>query len=245
MSQKIYKNAPIVEAVCELVFDQASQMNADYEEQIYELLKDQYPQKKLVTNYQPIIETKSLRIEKRIAPQERIQFFNESDTIHIKISQNTLSVSQLAPYPSWNEYLGNIQNITEKYKSVVNPESILRVTLKYTNKIDFSKIIEESEELISIESYFNVYPHISDELPQQVSSFFLNLEFPVAGDNSLNIHITNLGTQILFELKFNNGNDDVNFENFVEWLNTAHDQIESFFEGSITDKTRKLIGEED
>ncbi|MGG1553544.1 TIGR04255 family protein [Paenibacillus ferrarius] len=243
MSQKIYKNVPIVEAACEVVFDQSSQINADYADQIYELIKNRYPEKKVVTNYLPLIETSSHGIEKRVTPHEKIQFYNENDSKHIRISQNVLSISQLAPYTSWNEFLENINNSIDTYRSVVQPESILRVTLKYVNKIDFSKAMNE-EGSIQFESYFNIYPHLGEALPQQVNSFFLNLEFPI-DDNSLAIHFTDLGVHILFELKFNNGKDDVNFDNLMDWLNLAHDHIENVFEGSITDKTRKLMSEEE
>lgn len=75
----------------------------------------------------------------------------------------------LRPYTSWQELFPLVLELWQRYSAVAQPEGIIRLALRYINRIPLP--LGE----ISFETYLRSAPVIPSELPQFVSNFLTRL----------------------------------------------------------------------
>lgn len=238
MSRIKYQNSPIVEAVCGINFNRNVPWDITIPGVFSEKIKDTFPKKDQIKDYQASIEIGPDGGQQRLFSNDRMRFLTDDETSLIQISTHYLSISKLKPYSSWEEFLHIIDQQLLIYREVAQPSGIERIGLRYINEFVFS------ERTLELEDYFDFYPYVSKNLPQNYNSFVTGVEFAYDDEtNILRLQMTNKGPNIILDLDYFLGKPgEVNFDNVHQWLELAHKRVQSVFEGSLKDRERDILG---
>jgi uncharacterized protein (TIGR04255 family) len=111
--------------------------------------------------------------------------------------------------------------------------------------------IEIPDKRIHLEEYFNYRPETDAAFPNDIESFNLVVTIPVEGVRDLckirmgtAVPDENSKTAVLLDIDFaTRPTHGIEPEAVQAWIASAHAHCENFFEGCLTEKTRKLFGE--
>lgn len=238
IGRKRYKNPPVREVICEFRFDEKSQWDATIPGLIYEELKDLYPVKRQGNEVE--IQFGPQGINQSVKLSDRVQLLNQEENVIIQIAPHLLVINLLTPYTNWEEYLKIIDQTFSVYRKVANPINIVQNQLRYINEIIFSHPIE-------MEEYFEFYPFLGKNLPQNFESFIVGVEIPFENENDfLRLQMqSGQGVSIVLDLIYShNKTGIISFDSTLAWLDKAHRHIIQTFESCIKDNLRQLFEEE-
>lgn len=237
-----YRNPPIVEAVCEFRFDPTSPWDMAIPGLIYDGVKDPFrrraQERVLTLNISPPSVTPGLQTA------ERIRFLRDDERAFIQVSEHLLAVNHLSPYPSWEGFRPSIHQAFETYRRVAQPKRLQRIGLRYINSVFFENDRLEPSE------YFNIYPRIGEGLPQDYYQF--GLVVYSLYENKRDTLKIELGSvldaasprAIIIDLDYSLVQpDQINLDDALAWVETAHANIEQAFEACITDRLRERFEE--
>lgn len=240
-----YKKPPIIEALCEFRFEPGEEWDITFPGLFYEKVRDNFPKKKSSRRMQfrAISEAEEPHIRQEIV--EFIQFLRQDEKALVQIVPNLLAVNHLKPYPTWNEFRPIILNSLSKYREIANPKGIMRIGLRYINRIELPG------ERVELEDYFDFYPHLGSELPKEHGPFIVGIQLIYEdGRDILKLEMASekyqppRGLTMLFDLDyFLSKPDGISMDNIEEWIEIAHTRVEETFEACITEKVRKLFEE--
>ena len=239
-----YENSPITEALIDIRVDLPSDATLNTLDAIHVEVADHYPVKKKRVYVQGEFSTGD---EIGAAAKQTIMGFVLSTPDGKQIVQVRLdgfTFSRLRPYGTWGELRDEARQLWDIYRRTVKPRAITRVAVRYINQIDIPL------ENIDYKDYFRTGPEISRILPQQLSGFFMQLQFPQRDFGG-----TLILTQAAFEPPQPNGNSIVldldvfkdcvdvqSDEDVWQLLEILRNRKNQFFEGCLTDNTRDLFG---
>jgi uncharacterized protein (TIGR04255 family) len=239
-----YENAPITEALIDIRVElPATTKGLQALESVHDRVKDRYPGK-----------SKRIYLSGQFsagdevgasASQTPMGFaFNSEDGKPIfQARRDGFTFSRLRPYGSWPELRDEARRLWDIYGEIVNPEKITRVAVRYINQIDvpFSAI--------DYKDYFRTTPEVSPDLPQALSGFFMQLQFPQTDFEGLLILTQTAvpspnpdSSSVILDLDVFKETDMASAEDVWEMLELLRNRKNQFFEGCITEKTRALFG---
>ena len=179
------------------------------------------------------------------AHKEHVGFlFRSSDGTKIHQAHvNGFSMSQLAPYPHWDEFRSEARRRWNIYCSVAKPAKIVRAGVRYINRIDIPLPLNDFGD------YLQTGPHLSPHLPQGLSNYFMQLEIPLENIKSLaTINETIIQpakpdvVSIVLDIDIFRTDElpdsDDGVWAFIEQLREVKNDL---FEACITDKARELF----
>ncbi|MFV1966515.1 MAG: TIGR04255 family protein [Pirellulaceae bacterium] len=150
--------------------------------------------------------------------------------------------SRLAPYESWKPFRDEAKQLWSHYRETVEPNEIIRLAVRYINRIDIPQPCE-------LKDYFRTSPEVSEDLPQQLAGFFMQLR--IAQDDigcELLINQTiappprdDVISVILDLDLFRKDNVAQNESQIWDFFEAIHARKNDVFEACITDKTRELF----
>ena len=245
MANIIYKNSPIVEAVCEFKFDPSSEWDLTIPGLLYPKLEDDFPTRRGRT-------TGNIQIRDDRAEPSRTdiaQVFSEDEKEFVQVYPHTLSVNVLSPYPSWKKFGSWIRDAYSKYIQLAEPKGISRIGLRYINVITLRNI----EGALSINEYLKIGPTGPPEYSDAMSGFNMVVEFDYEeGRDRLRVALSSMPSEQEEEVKLRldldyylNKPNSVELGSVREWVEAAHSRVEDTFEASIQDKLREKFILED
>ena len=177
-----------------------------------------------------------------MAPPELRLWRSDDNTGEIVIAPHRLAVHHRAPYPSWVKVLPVIQQAFNEYISAAEPDAIQRIGLRYINRIRFAPSPQ-----IDLESYFDFYAFLGDRLPQQLNALSVQVEIPYADErDNMRLQLSAPHRQVgepwavTLDLDyFLEEPGGVQFDEVTTWLEHAHDQIGTVFEGCLKEPLRE------
>ena len=93
-------------------------------------------------------------------------FFKSADEKTIaQFRVDGFTFNQLYPYTSWQDLFPSVMELWRLYSATARPEVILRLAVRYINRIPFPP------GPVNLETYLRTAPVIPPELPQHLSSF--------------------------------------------------------------------------
>jgi uncharacterized protein (TIGR04255 family) len=225
---KHYKNAPLLEAVCEFKFQPTAKWNPAVPDLIYEKVQAQFPEREPMSSpdgQEPTLGTKT-------------KFRRADGYALLQVSPKLLAVNQLRPYPAWPQFKQTILEAYALYSEIVRPARLMRMGLRYINQI------EVPGTKIEIGRFFR-------GCPEGYHKLFLNTEFPFAAEQEnlvlILAHVSHSEDEFSrFYLDLDYGAFPATAmtpEAITPILERAHDRIEQIFEASLTDEIRRLFGE--
>lgn len=132
-----FPNPTIVEALCEIHFGLSSEhpWRSSLAAELFFLVRNEYPEMEL-------IQAPGFRVDiarqRLLPPQPRVSFKSLEEDRVIQLSESTLTINILAPYPGWQEVIRITVDVWEKSLGVIKPQSITRIGLRYINRISYT-----------------------------------------------------------------------------------------------------------
>ena len=178
----------------------------------------------------------------RLGPPEHLRFWRESDESgYIALAPNRLSVHHFRPYPSWECFSGIINEVAKAYQDLLKPTKIQRIGLRYINDIDLDQTSYELEE------FFDFYPFVGQDLPQTLTAFQCLMQCDFEDDrDSLTLKITAPPhpSPVVLDLDYFLAKPDrFHLDETAGWLEQAHSNLVSVFEGCLKEPARKSFCE--
>lgn len=238
---RLYRNPPIIEALCEFRFEPSQLWDWTIIGLVYDRIKDEFPERKQQNNIQVAIRAQ----EAEITQQWQMQFWRRDNKALVQVGVDLLTVNLLKPYPNWQTFKELIARMLTIYRDIANPKGFQRIGLRYINRI------EPPEEKARIEDYLLTFPIVPSEMPQTYSHWFQRMVIPFEQVNGLLVlHAGSVQGErqqkfaFLLDLDFGTlqGNA-VALDQALDWLEQAHSVVEQVFEACITDKARTLFEE--
>ncbi|MBX3439830.1 MAG: TIGR04255 family protein, partial [Planctomycetaceae bacterium] len=153
------------------------------------------------------------------------------------------TMSRLAPYESWDPFCCEARRLWELYRNEVRPEQVLRLAVRYINRIDIPTPFDD------LSQYLRTFPEISRDLPQALSGLFMRLTIPQPDIESVVLlnevliepakpEVASVILDIDLIRETTPPQDDERIWTFVEVLRQRKNEV---FEACITDKARELF----
>ena len=172
--------------------------------------------------------------------------FQSSDGLQVcQFRLDGFSFSRLRPYKDWRSLSDEARRLWAMYKEELAPLRITRIAVRYINQIDIPL------PAVDYKDYFRTTPEVSPDLPQGLSGFFMQLQFPLElRDGYMVLTQTAVAApkpdmhSVILDLDAHYDGPEVASDEEV-WarLEELRDVKNHFFEGSITERTRELFGE--
>lgn len=241
-----YQHPPLIEALCEFQFV-SENWDLTIPGLVYQKIKKDYPNKHQVKMMELEFQVKSSEISPKMrGDTDRMQFLNKEESGLVQVGQNLLAVNFLQPYPKWQNFRERIKEMLEVYKDIAHPAGIKRIGLRYINKIE----IPVSE--FDLSDYFNLQPTLPKQIPSQFGPIFMRVEIPYSANDGLLVltFASNPSAQpnnssFILDLDFATPVEHgCKFDNYFDWIEVAHKNVEIAFEACIKDRARNLFQEE-
>lgn len=235
-----YDNDPIIEAVCEIRFRPTGNEDATVVGLTYGLLKDGFPTKRSAT----VLVSTPFPGQQNVFGEARTQFVSADEKEIIAVAPNVISISRLAPYPTWNEYLPLIRKALSAYLQVSTPEHIQHVGLRYINRIVFPESIVNLDDWLT---YYIAGPQLATDSTAGMNAFLALSQVFLEGDRDvLQLQLSNgqptpeNRATCMLDINYSLGQvGAINVSQIEAWLTSAHTNIEAYFEACITPKLRE------
>ena len=251
-----YPNSPIREVVCEFRFQEDGSWDGAAPGLVYSALREEFPRR--LAESQPAFgveasieqpslfppQQQQLGFGMRVVTHGPLRFWREGDDSgYIAVSPYRLSIHHSQPYPSWERLRDIVYKGVEAYRGVLRPSRVERIGLRYINDIKFGS------PQVKLEDYFDFYPLIGVSLPQEFFRFhcFVQFDFEDKRD-SLILQISSKPDPVLEEVVivldldyFLADASKLSIEETTDWIEKAHANLESVFEGCLKDRVRELF----
>jgi|WetSurMetagenome_2_1015567.scaffolds.fasta_scaffold00765_8 uncharacterized protein (TIGR04255 family) len=241
---KKYKNSPIVEGVCEFIFEKVPTWDITTPGIIYNEVKTVFPNKETHAVQRVNITTKEPSPKTQIMRFDLARFLSDDKKTLMQLGNDTLTISRLKPYTNWSDFKYYIDYAFNKLNQNVELSSIKRIGLRFVNRIEIPN------EKIKLEEYFKFRPSLGDDLQEkEYSSFIVGCIFPMADGRDackveLNIAVPeNKGSSaFMLDLDYSLTKPEcLKLNQSLEWVENAHEGIEGLFEGCIKQPLRDLF----
>lgn len=183
--QKRYPKAPITEAIIDIRIVAPENSDSSTRDNLFAIggdLKLQYPNHEELHRHEVLV-----TIPGNVHTQDRfagVRYISADLHTSLAAQPDGFTFSMRAPYSCWDEFCSLARSAWTIYKSKVRPASIVRVAVRYINKIDIPLPAEPTED------YFRLYPMIPEALGDVSESFFLQVRKP-----QLDLHANLVVTQ--------------------------------------------------
>lgn len=173
-------------------------------------------------------------------------FWNAANNQAVQARLDGFSFSRLEPYEDFDRLRDEARRLWDIYREVTRPTKITRVAVRYINQLNLPGNRVEPED------YLNVYPYVSNKLPDELRSigpFLLNLQLQqhdLKGVLVLNQALTppkkpdTISIVLDFDLYVDRP-PVTNEQELWEFFEKLRRRKNQYFEACITDKTRGLI----
>ncbi|MHB8645306.1 MAG: TIGR04255 family protein [Thermomicrobiales bacterium] len=169
--QHYYTNAPIIEAIIGLNVTLPDDFSVDIIRRMASLVEPEY------TIQQPVqAGSIQLHLGEGVSVKQALAGYRFVSTDGHKLFQATregFTFNQLAPYNTWNELYEEAQRLWGFYRNTCQPAAVTRAAVRFVNRLDLPG------PAVDFKEYLLTYPEIAPGLPQNVTTFFMQVETPV------------------------------------------------------------------
>lgn len=242
-----YRRPPVVEALCEL-FLTGSAWDDTVPGRFYDRVKETFPVKR-----QRAVQEAQFQLSdsgeaaagiRQLPP--RMQFLTKAGDRLIQLGRDLLVVNLLPPYLRFGGLAPVVHWALDVYRDLAQPRAIAKLGVRYINRV----VIPESR--IALEDYFALYPSLPTGLGDEHGKFMVRLEIPARKGHQVLVTFGSAPAgkpeEIAFLLDlydiFDPG-EPFDLKDVQAQIQTAHQNVEEAFEGSVKDKLRRLFEPEE
>jgi uncharacterized protein (TIGR04255 family) len=230
--------------VCEFRFGKGANWDMTTPGIIYNEVRPKFPHKESHVGQEVKLSPDNRMPGAQVKSVNFARFLADDKKTLMQLGDGTLLISRLNPYTTWQDFKNNIEYALNALKKNVELNSIQRIGLRYLNRI------EVPEENPNLEKYFEFRPFLGLNLPKREhNSFIVGCIFPIIGDReSCKIELTTAvpegsnASAFTLDLDYSMTKpESIQFDQSLEWIEEAHEGLERFFEGCITQPLRDLF----
>ncbi len=239
-----YRNPPVNEAVCEVVFEPTDEWDITLPTRLFLELREDYParpQELAVGPELPVVSVGGKNLKLR-PPVARVMLYSEGRNHQVGISSASLSFHAVPPYGGWDlEMLPRVKKVLSKYSELDGGRTVQRIGVRYIN------LLPDSETPDDARKFVRLVPESVDGLPQKTLTYLSRLECaypdggkllvgvgPAASDEKkrlvLDIDVVKEGLNVPF-----------NTDQLITAIIDSKAKLNSAFELLITDEARSLF----
>jgi uncharacterized protein (TIGR04255 family) len=240
-----YNNPPIMEAVCEFKFAEDTKWDMTIPGILYSEIQREFPHKGQHLIQQVNILTKDTPAKTQIRKIELVKFLNKDKTTLIQIGPRMLSINQLKPYNTWSHFKHHIEyafNILNQKTELTAPQ---RIGMRYINRVEVP--LKE----VDLNDYFEFRPYFGKNMQRNYNSFLVGCIFPFyEGRDSCKVELTgavpenNEASAFMLDIDYSLAKpQSIAVDKSLEWIENAHEETSTAFEGCISNPLREIFGE--
>lgn len=249
-----YPNPPVREVVCEFRYEEDGTWDGASPGLVYAALSNEFPRRLVEDRPAPppeppeqasrLLPPGVQQVGLRVIPELPLRFWRQDDESGVfSVSPYRLAVSHFRPYPSWEVFREIILKGAGAYQRVLNPPRVNRVGLRYINDVTVGQLP------VRLEEYFNFYPFVGPTVGRDLSRFHCLVQMPFHdGHDSLILQMVSTppsdeqSAQVVLDLDyFLAPPNHLEMDEATGWLDRAHTNLQSVFEGCLTDSARELF----
>jgi uncharacterized protein (TIGR04255 family) len=241
---KRYRNDPIAEAVCEFRLLPDTAWDLATPGLLYESLKDRFAHREQEVVPRVEVRTSEAGIEPQVQVTEQIRFITNDTLSFVRVAPRVLAVHRLRPYESWERFRPDVALLLESLRKHVAVDTFQRVGLRYINRIEIPL------ESVELDEYFGFRLTLEPPLPQDLRGFIVGAAFPFENERD------NCRVQLADAVQEHEASSafvlDLDYwvtkpgvvksDGALQWIEDAHNRVESLFEGCISDSLRSVFG---
>ncbi|OHB69969.1 MAG: hypothetical protein A2W23_03540 [Planctomycetes bacterium RBG_16_43_13] len=169
----VLKNAPIVEAVLDIRVELPEDVTLATLEPFCNSIKERFPGKKERVSFKAGFELSQVghKVATSNVPCGYILNSLNNDKV-VQARLDGFTFSKLKPYETWGALRSEARELWEHYFQITNPVKVIRIALRYINRIEIPLSMNDFKE------YISTTPEIAPKLPQALSHFFMQLCIP-------------------------------------------------------------------
>lgn len=250
-----YKNPPIQEALCEFRFKPNQEWDLTIPGRLHVKLSDEYSGKPQEQKSVDVSLDAQQGKPAKVSYSEglaKVQLFTGDRRRIVAVGQDVLSIHMLRPYQDsnqpdnsgWDEFQERIKKALDVYWEEVQPKGVLRIGIRYINKIVIP------EERVGVENYLKCALPSVEGFPIRLSNFLSRVNYVyddgvqlVLSQQSLDKHTKHveflLDLDVIWENKEPIGKDEA-----LTKATDLRDRERVAFEAVITNKARELFDAE-
>ncbi len=239
-----YENAPILEALIDIRVNRSGVARIESLAAFQDSIREQYPRKDERFYVQGQF---SVGPEVGASARQTLMgyaFSSEDRKQIVQVRSDGFTFSRLKPYGTWLLLRDEARRLWNVYRELVRPGRITRVAVRYINRIDIPMAS------VDYKDYLRTAPEVSPDLPQGLSSFFMQLNFPQPDFQGMLIltqtadpsMVPDMHSVVLDLDVFRQETGDVSDDDLWILLEKLRERKNEFFEGCITDRSRQLFG---
>jgi len=171
----VFPNAPITEALLDIRVQLPPEIDLDKLKTFHEPIKNRFPVKEERISFEAGFQI-SPKTEPIVLPSTKKPdgYFFRSHTEN-KVVQARLdgfTFNKLKPYTNWGTFSSEALELWKLYLEIAKPIKIIRIALRYINKIEIPIPMNEFKD------YILTVPEIAPNIPQALAHFFMQLVIP-------------------------------------------------------------------
>lgn len=237
---RLYARPPIQEAICELRLATDSSWDLTVPGRVYEKVGSRFPKPQQQQIQRIEIQPSIGASEPKVDVSDQLRLLTDDERTFVRLAPRSVSIHRLAPYESWEEFRPDIAITVEAVTEVVQDLSLERVGLRYINRI----VIPSPT--IDLEDFFEFRLELGDNLPQETNSLIVGAVFGLDEDVcrlQLADSVPESPGECAFslDLDYSKTSPPDDFD-VMSWVEHAHSQVETMFEGSIRQPLRDIFG---
>jgi uncharacterized protein (TIGR04255 family) len=137
MSEQPYARPPITEAVVEIRF--GAPVDQQVLEKVSSALHDEYPHQQPIQNFEVefnVVAGSGNPPTTRLNETAGLKRMSQEMTELLILWPSTFLMSQLAPYPGWDNFLARFVHDWKAWKRIAGYQKLVRVGLRFVNRVD-------------------------------------------------------------------------------------------------------------
>ena len=158
---------------------------------------------------------------------------------------NSIIISQLSPYPGWDEFFGRFTRDWGLWKEALGYKKITRVGVRYINRID----VPVTGPVVNYEEFLTIYPRFPSELTAAVTSYGIQVQIPypeiegkiIINSASVPSPLLNYASFMFDQDLVKEANIPQNDDGLYKLLIEIHAKKNAVFETCITERARELF----
>lgn len=171
-----YSRAPITEAVIDLRVASVGGIDIERIKALADSLRADFPVQSPMVHgqFELAISADPKKVHLRGDGQRQIgvRLANHGSKRVLQITVSGFTFSHLPPYSDWRSFRAEAAPLWDAYVRGVEPEQVVRIALRYINRLDLPGTNIEPYE------YLNLYPKVPPEIPPDITGMFMQLRMP-------------------------------------------------------------------
>lgn len=171
----VFPNAPITEALLDIRVQLPSGIDLDKLKTFHDPIKERFPLKEERISFEASFKV-SPKEDPIVLPSMRkpdgYLFRSNIDNKVVQARLDGFTFNKLKPYKDWMSFQAEAQELWNIYLKIATPIKIVRIALRYINRIEIPLPMSEFKE------YILTVPEIAPNIPQALSHFFMQLVIP-------------------------------------------------------------------